>query len=58
MTDPTLPTLAFIGLVFGGVAAARLLLRAAMIVNGVIRELTKTGRDAQFRPPFVISRAA
>lgn len=58
MNDPTLSTLAFIGLVFGGVAAASLLVRPVLIVGGVIRDLTSAGEG---RPPprsFEHSRAA
>ena len=41
MSDPTLFALAFIGLVFAAGAAARALLRVALIADGMIRELIR-----------------
>jgi hypothetical protein len=58
MTDPTLSTLALIGLVFGGVAAASLLVRAVLIVGGVIRELTSAGEGRPLPRSFEPLRAA
>jgi hypothetical protein len=58
MSDPTLSALVLIGLVFGGVAAASGLLRAALILSGLIRELTKSGRQSAPWPSLAQSNPA
>lgn len=58
MIDQTLSALVFIGLVFGGVVAASVLVRAVLLVGGVIRALAKAGEPAPFARPFETSRIA
>ena len=58
MSDPTLSTLVFIGLVFGGVAAASALLRGVLILGGVVRALAHTRGKAPFSPSSDTSYAA
>jgi hypothetical protein len=58
MTDPTLSTLAFIGLAFGGVAAARILVRVVLILGGVVRALANTEGEEPLSPSSKTSYAA
>jgi hypothetical protein len=50
MTDPTISTLTFIGLVFASVAGARILLRAALVLSLALQELAG-GRETPLAGP-------